>query len=903
MAFLYQQKHQSSRNPQSSRSKPPSASKPQNKPLGKPPLGPGVIIPANLQAMVIKPQISQSAGKMTNTNIINEEEKPINYQVIQPRNPELRSFAIRNDEEKKEELVLRQEPIEKCKILPPKPEVLSKPPTYNNNINNNNTEGVLYKPPISHITNKPATLGNFRHFNQIAELSDLKPSHLPYLSSIENEEKTKVEMNLNNKFNTEAAQSPEKSEFSSIWFNPKPNLNKFSEHPGKGIANSEIIETNKDKEQKKKVNLHSILKNSSRHMKNSSENKSTSIDNNNFEIPPVKSSTKTRLYSWLISIDLLKENLKNIIEKLPKICRNGVIYADIINRLEPRGETLKGISRKPKKTAEIHANFQKIFDFFSKLEKMNKRFLYHFQPFMDGNEGIFWGFLDDIWHFYHLKISSADMRFQERFNSKRTSLNESYNKRFFNSSKKSEFSNASYDEICQENHTSTKFVKTPQEKPEKTVPNTQFSSKNNRESRENYETRAWTLPQKNEEPSEVHKKMDNSRENSKKHAESSFLKPEVLEWLKFLGFSSYFPRFSSQNPCENPLKNGLILSQILSRLHLAKLPFNKSPQTIPECERNLDLIFQALRKLPVTLPPEFTRKIPEIIHSDESLVFEILAQLKSYSEKSSRKSLCTNTSRLSVKSLTNSPLQRSLSHNESSRFFFKINNDIENLECRLFNWLKEKGLLIENNFEDFSDLFPTISNGVLLCDLAEKLCGGGLIGVTRKALTEKSKRTNIQKAIDLLKEGRILSVQGWSLANDEIYKGNYMFIMEILEALYQYDSEKPNNFLSNREAKVAEVKEEVKKNSELIEKTGILKGRFGGTGNKSQNFENNGKAIENTAKSIRFKQDETIKGSAEKNVDSAEKKVLDAWFKKLAFPGIIHSLDFSQKFWPEFKDG
>jgi len=824
--------------------------------------------------MNIKPQISQSASKTP------EEKKPQNclIKIIQPKNPE--NFPSRNLEKKNEDINEIQENFEKIKNSMPKPEILSD----------------FKKPLIMNNYIKPASLGNFRHFNQIAELSDLKPSPLPYLNPIENEEKTKVAMNLSNKFNTE---SPEKSEFSSIWFNPKPNLNKFSENPGKISFTKEVLEI--DEKNMKKVNLHSILKNSSRNLK-TSNNKSISVDN--FDIPSMNSSSKSRLFKWLISIDLLKENLKNIIEKLPKICRNGVIYADIINRLEPRGEILKGIARKPKKSAEIHANFQKIFDFFSKFEKMNKRFLFNYQPFLEGNEGAFWGFLDDIWHFYHMKISNADMRFQDKFNSKRTSLNESYNnKRFFNSSKKSEFSNASYDEICQENHISNKFIKPNIQ--EKNNINTHISNK----TKENYDTRAWTLPQKNEEPLEINKinkNIEKSRENTKKHIDSSFLRPEVLEWLKSLGFSSYFPRFSNQNPYENPLKNGIILSQILTRLHLAKVSINKTPKNHSECEKNLDFIFQALRKLPVSLPPEFTRKIPEILRSDDSLIFEILAQLKIYSEKSSRKSLYNNTSRLSVKSLTNSPLQRSLSHNDSSRFFFKINNDIENLESRLFLWLNEKGLLFENKYEDFSDLFPNLNNGVLFCDLAEKLCGISLIGITRKPLTEKAKRMNIQKAIDLLKERKILSVQGWSLANEEIYKGNYMFIMEILEALYQHDKGKMNDFLSNREInnnKILEEKEEIMKNKDLIEKSTILKGKAFKEKNIEKTAENTcKKLLENSSKTIRFNQ-ENIEDLNMKNLENNERKTLDLWFKKLGIIGIIENLDFNQKIWPEFKDG
>lgn len=92
------------------------------------------------------------------------------------------------------------------------------------------------------------------------------------------------------------------------------------------------------------------------------------------KIPEVSRKGKEKLINWLISIKLIKENINNLSEKLHRICKSGVIFADLINRLETRGsEVVKGIQRKGNNQSFIRTNYSKIFDYLSKLEKFNKR--------------------------------------------------------------------------------------------------------------------------------------------------------------------------------------------------------------------------------------------------------------------------------------------------------------------------------------------------------------------------------------------------------------------------------------------------------------------------------------------------------------------------------------------------
>jgi len=118
---------------------------------------------------------------------------------------------------------------------------------------------------------------------------------------------------------------------------------------------------------------------------------------------------------WLISICLIKDNISNIGKKLHKICRNGVIFADIINRIEGRNhKVIKGINRNTKKDSYINANYKKIFGFLKKIEKFNPRYLYAGSYLKEKNHDVFWGFLDDLWCYYHNKVSPNDNRFDKK---------------------------------------------------------------------------------------------------------------------------------------------------------------------------------------------------------------------------------------------------------------------------------------------------------------------------------------------------------------------------------------------------------------------------------------------------------------------------------------------------------
>ena len=108
--------------------------------------------------------------------------------------------------------------------------------------------------------------------------------------------------------------------------------------------------------------------------------------------PKLDVKLKRKMVDWLTEINLLRKNSVTL-EEFPQYCRNGVIFFDIINRLNGRSPVLKGLDRKPKSITGILTNFNKILDFLRKLEKFNSRFLWSHQQLMDGNTDVVYGLL------------------------------------------------------------------------------------------------------------------------------------------------------------------------------------------------------------------------------------------------------------------------------------------------------------------------------------------------------------------------------------------------------------------------------------------------------------------------------------------------------------------------------
>jgi hypothetical protein len=104
------------------------------------------------------------------------------------------------------------------------------------------------------------------------------------------------------------------------------------------------------------------------------------------------------------------QQLEELKVNLPAYCRTGVLIADLVNRLAGRDEVVKGIHRNPRQDnlSQIQVNFGKLMDYLKEFPRFCSRYLWSSQEMINGNEQIIWGFLDDIWHWSHSKISPFD---------------------------------------------------------------------------------------------------------------------------------------------------------------------------------------------------------------------------------------------------------------------------------------------------------------------------------------------------------------------------------------------------------------------------------------------------------------------------------------------------------------
>ena len=93
---------------------------------------------------------------------------------------------------------------------------------------------------------------------------------------------------------------------------------------------------------------------------------------------------------------------------LPRFCRNGVLFGDLLNRLSGKDQIIKGLNRAPKNLTSINANFDKVLSYLKDFPRFSSRYLWCQDKMIEGNADVIWGLLDDIWHWHYNKISEHD---------------------------------------------------------------------------------------------------------------------------------------------------------------------------------------------------------------------------------------------------------------------------------------------------------------------------------------------------------------------------------------------------------------------------------------------------------------------------------------------------------------
>ena len=69
-------------------------------------------------------------------------------------------------------------------------------------------------------------------------------------------------------------------------------------------------------------------------------------------------------------------SVEKLMSELPKFCRNGVLFGDLLNRLNGREAPIKGMNRNPKNLSVITANFDKAFSYLREFPRFSSRYLW-----------------------------------------------------------------------------------------------------------------------------------------------------------------------------------------------------------------------------------------------------------------------------------------------------------------------------------------------------------------------------------------------------------------------------------------------------------------------------------------------------------------------------------------------
>ena len=111
-------------------------------------------------------------------------------------------------------------------------------------------------------------------------------------------------------------------------------------------------------------------------------------------IAQVEDSKKKILIEWLININILNARSSKCLETLHSVCKDGVIFMEIMNYYKGRGQELCYF-KAPKRTAEMHSNYQKLFNAAQNIQEFTSELIHKYKYFIpEPQPNAFWSFLN-----------------------------------------------------------------------------------------------------------------------------------------------------------------------------------------------------------------------------------------------------------------------------------------------------------------------------------------------------------------------------------------------------------------------------------------------------------------------------------------------------------------------------
>jgi Calponin homology (CH) domain len=406
-----------------------------------------------------------------------------------------------------------------------------------------------------------------------------------------------------------------------------------------------------------------------------------------YEAKPVPESLKETLISWLEDLNILRRGTVNT-QLLPSICRTGVLFCDLINRLEGKSEPVKGIERNPRNRTQALANMSKALDHLRNLPKMNSRYLWSGKNIIEGDEFIVWGLLDDVKSLYTVKVKPTSLSSISRPPSNnsvpsiRASDEISLPKSFLEEKSKSL---RSY---------SASMRRTPSQTPSLISPRLSRPSSSK-------SVKAGT---------------------SKSHFYiSQEMKKAVMEWIDALGIEYE----ENSNPYIDTLRNGTLVCELIRILESETIKINPNPRSLKAVTENFERALGIFKKKHPDVPSTALSQ-SESLAKNAEIVFGFVYSLMS----------------IYPTSVPYEYLEHPLPYGAVG---------IRRLEVSITNWIISLNIL-QPSPTCFQELISELKSGVLLCVILSRLFSVKISNITRDPKTEQSAMNNIRKALDILRK-------------------------------------------------------------------------------------------------------------------------------------------------------
>ena len=567
-------------------------------------------------------------------------------------------------------------------------------------------------------------------------------------------------------------------------------------------------------------------------------------------LTPVTNEIKFRLFDWLCSINLLKERSETLIAKLHKICKHGIIFADLINRLEGKHDVIKGIERASTSRTTTISNYIKLMDYLKKFEKMNPRYLHAQIYLMDGNEDVFWGLLDDIYHLYYHKISPHDLRYRQETRSKRSPIPTSRTPSPYFEEERRRNSNLNKDSISRRgillrgrfSDDRNTFRNSNKRNGSQGYINSMGSDRQSHDSRNQYRSNSHDeeLDRRNEDLvnennikdsgrlssrwevrdsySELHTKRTsicNTNRSNSPNLKSSRISAQGISRRYSIQKENKAPQDSkSKTKNEEDLivvdiETENIINEWLIRLGLPRIPVNQNLPLFEDSLRNGFLLVKLLERLKI-------EKINKIYHEPKSIdecrynvytVFRALSKnaisIPSFLKGKEEAILKGNRSIVlsllfclkELQSKKENLFGATNSNIDEHKTYIPpcSEKDIKLLEESLLCWMIDLKLINGHRvtIRNFKDLIEGLKDGVLLCSLVSTILKENHNAIHKKPTSELHCISNIRKALEGLRKRKNMG-QRYLWKEKEIYDGSRYIILGLLQDIHQFtDGVKP----------------------------------------------------------------------------------------------------------------